>query len=505
MGCETRRIRRSWHSVLNLEQIGVGAFYYIASTAVIGVMDYAGVGCGPHELMMFFGVLGVSFLVTKVAAAAIPFFRDYLAEWQGVPSVAIVLCAMLCACLSMLSPLKLLLYVCALFTGIACAGMVVSWERSLSRMPIRRDLFEVPSSLLVAVACYLVYRALSFLSLTAADGWHVTVGVVGMLALLMAFSPEYTNVDKGRMVRPFTLLGCVAAILATGGGLFAYLCGYPGSAACAPFTPYLTVEIMGAVTLCLCCIAGGKMLRSRRFIAGRSGLALIGIAIAILLILGAASGFSLAANGGNGLLWEASVWVLVLAALALGMRTSLYLVCGMPVGVLFAAWCVGQSLALWAALSAGTETIWNIAVPACLLGVYLASTLVLLYRPMGYQVVAEGGAIAVPSEETGSEVCLKEGDSAESEAPATAEDSLEPTNLDEDLGKVYQEMSDEYHLTAREAEVLQLIVEGRSARFIAEELVISYNTARSHTRNVYEKLGIHSKQDLITLVRSWSS
>lgn len=247
------------------------------------------------------------------------------------------------------------------------------------------------------------------------------------------------------------------------------------------------------------------MLRSRRFIAGRSGLALIGIAIAILLILGAASGFSLAANGGNGLLWEASVWVLVLAALALGMRTSLYLVCGMPVGVLFAAWCAGQSLALWAALSVGAESIWNIAVLAGLLTVYLASTLALLYRPTGYQMAAEGGPTVMPSEEIGSEVCLAGGGLAKSDELATVEDSLESTNSDEDLEMAYREMCDEYHLTAREAEVLQLIVEGRSARFIAEELVISYNTARSHTRNVYEKLGIHSKQDLITLVRSWSS
>ena len=68
---------------------------------------------------------------------------------------------------------------------------------------------------------------------------------------------------------------------------------------------------------------------------------------------------------------------------------------------------------------------------------------------------------------------------------------------------VCRQIGEEYGLTAREVEVLCLIVEGRSARFIADELIISYNTARSHMRNVYEKLGIHAKQEVITLVRSW--
>ena len=41
---------------------------------------------------------------------------------------------------------------------------------------------------------------------------------------------------------------------------------------------------------------------------------------------------------------------------------------------------------------------------------------------------------------------------------------------------------------------------GRSAKYIAEELTISHNTTRTHIKHVYEKLNIHSKQELLDKV-----
>ncbi len=55
-------------------------------------------------------------------------------------------------------------------------------------------------------------------------------------------------------------------------------------------------------------------------------------------------------------------------------------------------------------------------------------------------------------------------------------------------------------LTERESEVATLICEGRSKRYIAERLSISENTVRTHTRKVYDKLGIHSRQELLDLI-----
>ena len=51
-------------------------------------------------------------------------------------------------------------------------------------------------------------------------------------------------------------------------------------------------------------------------------------------------------------------------------------------------------------------------------------------------------------------------------------------------------------LTAREAEVVNLMLEGHSARAIGEVLKISGETVRVHRRHIYEKLGISSQGEL---------
>jgi DNA-binding NarL/FixJ family response regulator len=52
-------------------------------------------------------------------------------------------------------------------------------------------------------------------------------------------------------------------------------------------------------------------------------------------------------------------------------------------------------------------------------------------------------------------------------------------------------------LTARELEVLRLIVDGRSNRGIAEALVISEATAARHVFNIFCKLGVHTRAQAV--------
>ncbi|MEC4272497.1 LuxR C-terminal-related transcriptional regulator [Adlercreutzia sp. R25] len=58
----------------------------------------------------------------------------------------------------------------------------------------------------------------------------------------------------------------------------------------------------------------------------------------------------------------------------------------------------------------------------------------------------------------------------------------------------------EHGLTAREIEVLQMLVKGRSKSYIAETLFISENTVRSHSKHIYQKLDVHSKQEILDLL-----
>lgn len=55
-------------------------------------------------------------------------------------------------------------------------------------------------------------------------------------------------------------------------------------------------------------------------------------------------------------------------------------------------------------------------------------------------------------------------------------------------------------LTRREREILGYLARGRSARYIAEDLVLSENTVWAHIKRIYSKTGVHTKQELMSIV-----
>jgi two-component system response regulator NreC len=56
-------------------------------------------------------------------------------------------------------------------------------------------------------------------------------------------------------------------------------------------------------------------------------------------------------------------------------------------------------------------------------------------------------------------------------------------------------------LTLREKEILKLIVEGYTNRQIGEHLVISIRTVEGHRANISDKLGLHSRVELVRYAR----
>ncbi len=55
-------------------------------------------------------------------------------------------------------------------------------------------------------------------------------------------------------------------------------------------------------------------------------------------------------------------------------------------------------------------------------------------------------------------------------------------------------------LSMREAEVMELIARGNSMAAIAERLIISENTVRTHAKHIYTKLDIHRRQELLDML-----
>lgn len=59
------------------------------------------------------------------------------------------------------------------------------------------------------------------------------------------------------------------------------------------------------------------------------------------------------------------------------------------------------------------------------------------------------------------------------------------------------EKGEDYDLSDREKQVLQLLVNGYSYKMIASEMFIAIDTVRSHIKKIYEKLHVNSKSEAV--------
>ena len=66
-------------------------------------------------------------------------------------------------------------------------------------------------------------------------------------------------------------------------------------------------------------------------------------------------------------------------------------------------------------------------------------------------------------------------------------------------------IASDYHLSARESEVLPLLLEGRTIGRIQDALFISAGTVSTHIRHIYQKTGVSRRQELIDLGQRYVS
>jgi DNA-binding NarL/FixJ family response regulator len=81
------------------------------------------------------------------------------------------------------------------------------------------------------------------------------------------------------------------------------------------------------------------------------------------------------------------------------------------------------------------------------------------------------------------------------------------------LGEILRELRDDVRsaredgdpldvLSPRERDVLASMAEGRRGRQIAEDLTISIDTVRTHTRSIFSKLDVHSRLEAVRVARA---
>ncbi len=59
-------------------------------------------------------------------------------------------------------------------------------------------------------------------------------------------------------------------------------------------------------------------------------------------------------------------------------------------------------------------------------------------------------------------------------------------------------------LTRREAEVMQLLLQGKTNKQIAESLFLSIHTIKNHLQRIYEKYQVHSRTELFRILAGFS-
>lgn len=83
--------------------------------------------------------------------------------------------------------------------------------------------------------------------------------------------------------------------------------------------------------------------------------------------------------------------------------------------------------------------------------------------------------------------------------PASITQPIPDPESHDSLEMRLQAVADRHALSARETAVALLVARGYTADRIAAKKGLSINTVRTHTKNLYRKLGIHSRQELIDL------
>lgn len=68
------------------------------------------------------------------------------------------------------------------------------------------------------------------------------------------------------------------------------------------------------------------------------------------------------------------------------------------------------------------------------------------------------------------------------------------------VADICTELAPGYGLTERETQLCTLIAQGNGLEAVADQLGLSLNTVRSYTKDLYRKLGVHKKQEVVDLV-----
>lgn len=417
--------------------------------------------------------------------------------------------------------------------GVGCLGELLAWGRILARYNLRQATGVVAGSAVLAalvgwaqlhvgeasavalfMLCTLVCAVLPFAFAPFRDAWAksdvpaIEAGVRGKKAwdghddqaqgASVSKSPASSERTCGATIVPGRLRGFLEMTFVPGVGLalFAMLMAVRGELFFENYSEYVVIQVVVALLLLACMLfpASTPLLRA----VYRGLIPVLSVAMLVL------NYFSESLLGGSP--FELTFVLVLYTAAALLTLSTL-------VGMAHAAEyptdlvvCVGVTLFCFVTVFTQVECANIGADPAQVRtlivvtsGLYAAGMVVYaLWRGlradheafvgMGDLEDARGAGLASSGVPTAS------GD-------ISAADASDALLGEASLEARCDELAHTYGLTVREREVLGFLAHGHNGVYIGEELVISPNTVRTHIHNIYRKLNVTSREDILRIVR----
>lgn len=418
-------------------------------------------------------------------------------------------------------------------TGIGSALLWVMWGEYYAIVPREK------SELLAPVSA--VSAALLVLFVSAMDGWvaiavAATFPLLSGLCLNLVWTREATRAEE-RLVQASHLAPNapgrrpLAGLGRTGLGIFAVfaivsVAGmiYPSRIEGTTLQAILVFSALMMALVAVMAVSGPR--RISLFFLYRWMCPTLVVGFAALILLGSAGGIIAVAASLGGRFTFCLIAQIYFANYAAAGRATpaqasslgwLFVHTGDLAGVIL--WTIAEPAV--AALPAGITWVSVLCIVALVIVTMLVmgETSTFLRIPEGSPLSASRQASKKESAEAGTASRIADpvpatahsadlGGTAHSDGPAGATQGIAEA-ADLELPPAQAQSSDtridalarEHSLTPREAEVFALLAQGRSIPYIRDELIISRETAATHAKHIYAKLGVHSRQELIDLVR----
>ena len=368
----------------------------------------------------------------------------------------------------------------AALAAFSNVSLALAWGRACSRFKIKRALLVTSlASIMSAALCYL-YSALSLPGVTALFVMASIVAVIVPLACAEGARSDERAPEADREAQSGTrpaVASLMDVVAAPGLGLivFAFVMAVMRTSFNQSQGAYLAMLALDAVA-----IVAYALLRKKRF-SLRGGIHQTFLPLMAMVLLAATSIASTVGQGSGAVTYltyalyslAAILTLATLCAIANAGEFSSDLVFSLAVLLFCAASFLGQSFA-----GHLDDSMIHVVVTVT---TTLYAFAMVLSSYMGRQREARWAS-----------------DDAEPQAESvTRRDIPEPASAADPCERI----AVTYKLTAREQEILGYLAEGHSGSYISDVLFISPNTARTHIHNIYRKLGVSSREDVLRMTK----